>query len=81
MSEIEALPEDTQHYVEGEAYKIGSHGYTYVWRENDWRRTSKKLERLRDGYVVRVPRAVPKTVGNRYSPSAATSPRGRYFPA
>ena len=45
------------------SYKKGRHGYTYRWNGEEWVRSSSVLEKIfGGGYVLRVPRPVPKVV-------------------
>ena len=67
----EEIPKDAMHVKSGVAFKIGSHGHTYRWTGDDWRRSANKLEKINGGYVLHVQRTTPR-VHNDFSPP--TSP-------
>lgn len=35
-------PEDAQYEVSGSFYKVGAHGFVYLWVDGEWRHSTKK---------------------------------------
>ena len=55
---------------DGVSYKTGRHGYTYRWTGDEWVRSSCVLTRIHGGgYVLKVPKAVPRVVSDFAMPS------------
>ena len=44
--ELKAKPPDATHYRNGSWYKIGRHGLTFMWLNDEWSRTSIRASDL-----------------------------------
>jgi hypothetical protein len=64
------IPQGTMHIKGGIPFKIGSHGHTYRWTGDEWRRSANKLEKINGGYALHVQNTKPRVRNDFASPAS-----------